>query len=183
MSLNAYIGSIAMFAGNFAPKNWAFCQGQILSIAQNTALFSILGTTYGGNGQTTFALPDLRGRAPVSQGQGNGLSSYILGQRSGSENVTLLTSQMPTHTHVLSLALNVKNAAGNSRTPVGNVLANHGGGGVAPYSTASPDALAASGSVSGTTGIAGSNLPTPILQPYLAINYIIAIYGIFPSRN
>ncbi len=183
MSYNSYIGSIALFAGDFAPRNWALCQGQLLAIAQNQALFSILGTTYGGNGITTFALPDLRGRVPVSQGQGSGLSYYVLGQNSGAENVTLTTNQMPTHTHVLSLALNVKNAAGNSRTPVDNVLANHAGGGAAPYSTASPDAVAASGAMSGTAGVTGSNLPTSILQPYLAINYIILLYGIFPSRN
>ena len=183
MSINAYIGAIAIFAGNFAPKNWAFCQGQILSIAQNTALFSILGTTYGGNGTTTFALPDMRGRVPVSQGQGNGLSNYTLGQRSGSETVTVNINQMPAHTHVLSLALNVKDAAGNSRTPVGNVLANAAGGVVAPYSTASPDTTMASGALSGVTGIAGSSLPTSIRQPYLVLNYIICLYGIFPSRN
>jgi len=180
---SGYIGSIALFAGNFAPKNWAFCQGQILSIAQNTALFSILGTTYGGNGTTTFALPDLRGRAPVSAGQGSGLSNYVLGQKSGSENAVLSTTQLPPHTHAVSLAPNVKNAVGNSRTPVGNVLANHAGGGVAPYSTAPPDAVAASGAVSGTAGISGSNQPVPIVQPYLVINYIILLYGIFPSRN
>src|SRR6478672_10112699 len=94
-----FLAEIIMFAGNFAPRGWAFCQGQILSIAQNTALFSLLGTTYGGNGQTTFALPDLRGRVPVGTGQGPGLSNYDLGQVSGSESVTLTVSQMPAHNH------------------------------------------------------------------------------------
>ena len=183
MSIGSYIGAIALFAGDFAPKNWAFCQGQLLAISQNTALFSILGTTYGGNGTTTFGLPDLRGRVPISQGQGNGLSNYVLGQKSGSEGASLLINQMPAHTHVVSGALNVKNAAGNSRTPVGNVLANLAGGGAAPYNTASPDAVAASGAVSGTAGISGSSQTMPIIQPYLALNYIILLYGIFPSRN
>ena len=94
-----FIGQITLFAGNFAPRGWAFCNGQLLSIAQNTALFSILGTTYGGNGQTTFALPDLRGRVPVHAGQGPGLSNYDLGQQGGAESVTLTTAQMPAHTH------------------------------------------------------------------------------------
>ncbi len=183
MSTEPYIGSIALFAGNFPPKNWAFCQGQIMNIAQNTALFSILGTTYGGNGTTTFALPNLQGRVAIGAGQGPGLSNYDLGQTGGSESVTLGTSQMPAHTHALSLGLNVKNLAGNSRTPVGNVLANEAGGVVAPYSTASPDNTMAAGAVSGTAATAGSSSPVSIVQPLLAINYIIALYGVFPSRN
>src|SRR4051794_10683767 len=97
-----FIGEVIMFAGNFAPRGWALCQGQLLSIAQNTALFSILGTTYGGNGQTTFALPDLRGRVPLGQGQGPGLSSYVLGEVAGNENVTLISTQMPQHNHLLN---------------------------------------------------------------------------------
>src|SRR5215207_9632471 len=96
-----FIGEIRMFGGNFAPRGWAFCEGQLLSIAQNTALFSILGTTYGGNGTTTFALPDLRGRVPIQPGQGPGLSPYTLGQMSGQENVTLLITNIPAHTHTL----------------------------------------------------------------------------------
>ena len=183
MSTEPYLGAIAMFAGNFAPRGWAFCQGQILSIAQNTALFSILGTTYGGNGQTTFALPDLRGRVAIGTGQGPGLSNYTLGQASGFENVTLTTSQLASHTHVVSGTVNVKSSAGNSRTPVANVLANEAGGVVAPYSTSSTDASMAAGTVSGTAAATGSNTPIPIIQPYLTISYIIALQGIFPSRN
>jgi microcystin-dependent protein len=183
MSTEPFIGAIAMFAGNFAPRGWAFCQGQLLSISQNTALFSILGTTYGGNGQTTFALPNLQSRVAIGAGQGPGLSNYDLGQTGGSETVTLSTSQMAAHTHVLSLALNVKNYAGNSRTPVGNVLANEAGGVVAPFSTASPDGTMAAGALSGTATSAGSSLPVQIIQPYLTINYIIAMEGIYPSRN
>src|SRR5437867_1864890 len=99
MALEPFYGEIRMFAGNFAPRNWAFCQGQILPIAQNTALFSLLGTTYGGNGSTTFALPDLRGRVPIHQGQGTGLSSYTMGQNGGTESETLTVNQMPAHKH------------------------------------------------------------------------------------
>src|SRR6266699_1804577 len=101
MSSDAMIGTIALFAGNFAPRGWALCQGQILSIAQNTALFSILGTTYGGNGQTTFALPDLRGRSPLSAGQGHGLSNIQLGEQGGTQNTTLLNTELPSHSHTL----------------------------------------------------------------------------------
>src|SRR5688572_5350285 len=104
-----FIGEIIMFAGNFAPRGWAFCSGQLLSIAQNTALFSILGTTYGGNGQTTFALPDLRGRCPVHQGQGPGLSNYSLGQVGGTESVTLIASQLPPHSHTVACSANDAN--------------------------------------------------------------------------
>ena len=173
-----------MFAGNFAPAGWMFCEGQLLPISENETLFNLIGTTYGGDGQSTFALPDLRGRVPVSAGQGNGLSNYVLGQKSGSESTFLSVNQLPAHTHVVSGALNVKNAAGNSRTPVGNVLANVAGGGAAPYSTAAPDnTMAASGVVSGTAGITGSNQSMPLIQPYLTLNYIILLYGIFPSRN
>src|SRR6185503_14662217 len=114
-----FIGEIIMFAGNFAPRGWAFCEGQLLSIAQNSALFSILGTTYGGDGQTTFALPDLRGRAPMQWGQGPGLTPRFLGESSGAENVTLISTQMPAHTH----ALNASGAQGDAPTPSGTVNA------------------------------------------------------------
>jgi microcystin-dependent protein len=178
-----FIGMIVLFAGNFAPRNWAFCQGQLLSIAQNTALFSILGTTYGGNGQTTFALPDLRGRVPLGPGQGPGLTNRTLGETGGVENVTLSALQMPAHNHAVTLGMNIKNGAGNSRSGGGNVLANEAAGVTAMYSNASPDTTLSSGALSGTVGTAGGSQPTPILQPYLALNYIIALYGIFPSRN
>ena len=112
----AFIGEIRMFAGNFPPRGWQFCQGQLLSIAQNTALFSILGTTYGGNGQTTFALPDLRGRYPMQPGQGPGLSPRTLGEQGGSETVTLISNQMPAHTH----SHTASGAQGDQVTPEGN---------------------------------------------------------------
>src|SRR5215467_354877 len=119
MSDTPFLGGIFMFAGNFAPRGYALCQGQILSIAQNTALFSILGTTYGGNGQTTFALPDLRGRRPVHQGQGPGLSAYTLGEMSGVENRTLLVSNIPAHNHLV----NCSNTTATQANPGGNVNA------------------------------------------------------------
>jgi len=156
---NAYLASIMMFAGNFAPRGWAFCNGQILSIAQNTALFSLLGTTYGGNGQTTFALPDLRGRVAVSQGQGPGLTNYALGEVTGSENVTLLITEIPMHAHTATTAINVS-ARADQEAIVDAVL----------------------GQVAGTNLFAARR-PHNNIQPLLAVNYIICTEGIFPSRN
>ncbi len=175
-----FIGEIIMFAGNFNPRGWAFCQGQLLSIAQNTALFAILGTTYGGNGQTTFALPDLRGRVPVGQGQGPGLSPYSLGQQAGTETVTLLTTQMPAHNHLV----NANEGNGSAQTPgagfpSGGIVPTSGNAAVNNYRN----------STDGTTmaptviGNAGGSQPHPNIQPYLCINFIIALEGIFPSRN
>src|SRR5947208_9160321 len=117
MSSEPYLATVAMFAGNFAPRGWALCNGQIMSIAQNTALFSLLGTTYGGDGVTTFALPDLRGRAPVGQGQGPGLSNLSLGESSGTENITLISANMPIHNHTLGC----DNTGSSSLTPAGNI--------------------------------------------------------------
>src|SRR6478672_6336150 len=117
-----FIGDIYIFAGDFAPRGWAFCDGQLLAIAQNQALFSILGTTYGGNGQTTFALPDLRGRAPIGQGQGPGLTPITLGEQAGTESVTVLSSQMPAHNHTLNCDTN----AASVGVPTGNLLADSG---------------------------------------------------------
>ena len=168
-----FIAEIVMFAGNFAPRGWAFCQGQIMSIAQNTALFSLLGTTYGGNGQTTFALPDLRGRVPVGTGQGPGLSSYTLGQQSGSESVTLVPTQLPAHSHQVLCSSD----DATSGDPSGN------------FPSAFPQKIYANASTPGKTmangmiGLAGSSQPHTNIQPYLAINFIIAIEGIYPSRN
>jgi microcystin-dependent protein len=163
-----FLGEIRLLPFNFAPRGWAFCQGQIMSIAQNTALFSLLGTTYGGNGQTTFALPDLRGRVAVSAGQGPGLSDYVLGEVTGSESVQLLANQLPAHVH----AQPVSNAASSSSRPNGNVPSAGGS-----YTTPSDG-----GSFAPTTS-AGNNQPFPIVQPLLVLNYCIALAGIFPSRN
>lgn len=174
------LGEIRMFAGNFAPRGWAFCNGQILSIAQNTALFSLLGTTYGGNGSTTFALPDLRGRSPIGTGQGPGLSNYVLGQQGGIESQTLLTNNMPAHTHPLSEPAST--SAGTSNTPgADKVLAKA----VTPdrqevniYTTATPDTSLKSS----PAGVTGGSIPLVTRAPFLAINYIIAVEGIYPSQ-
>jgi microcystin-dependent protein len=170
----AFIGSIVIFAGNFAPRGWQLCNGQILSIAQNTALFSILGTTYGGNGQTTFALPDLRGRTPVSAGQGPGLRNYTLGEVTGSETVTLTVAQLAPHTH--TVAPLVRTTAGDDTSPAGNKF-------LAPAST---DLYADSSNANmgaSPSSVTGSATPVNILQPLLCVNYIICMVGIFPSRN
>lgn len=168
-----FIAQIMMFGGNFAPRGWALCNGQLLPIAQNTALFSLLGTTFGGNGQTTFALPDLRGRVPIHPGQGPGLSSYDLGQQSGVENTTLTVNQMPAHSHTATLRASTQPA--NDTLPTGNYLADGGAYQTATNTTMNANAV--------TGGIAGGSQPFSILQPYTCVNFIIALEGIFPSRN
>jgi microcystin-dependent protein len=166
-----------MFGGNFAPSGWQLCNGQLLSIAQNQALFAILGTTYGGDGVQTFALPDLRGRGPLHQGQGLGLSSYVIGEVTGVENVTLISNQLPGHNHVL----NASTVAADQGSPAAAICAapQDGGGAGTEYTkgasntTMAPNALAP----------AGGNLPFPVVQPLLCVSFIIALNGIFPSRN
>lgn len=179
MANEPYIGAIFMFAGNFNPRGYMLCQGQLLPIAQNTALFSILGTTYGGNGVNNFALPDLRGRGPIGQGQGPGLPLVSLGEQGGSNTVSILTSNLPSHTHTV----NVSTAAAAQPSPSGNYLASpvdSGGGASLGYNT-SPTGGATL--APGAVNLTGSNLPLTIQDPYLGINYIIAVQGIFPSRN
>jgi microcystin-dependent protein len=173
-----FLAEIVMFAGNFAPRGWAFCQGQILSIAQNTALFSLLGTTFGGNGQTTFALPDLRGRVPVGTGQGPGLPRVDLGQVAGEPTHTLIITEMPAHNHSAQAAGNSN--AGNSTNPSGNTWASSTNRDNV-YVNAAPNGPMASNTV--TVGISGGSQPHNNMQPYLGINFIIAIEGIYPSRN
>ena len=170
---NPFLGEIRLFPYNFAPRGWAFCAGQILPIAQNTALFSLLGTTYGGNGVTTFALPDLRGRVAISSGQGPGLSDYLLGQIGGVESITLNSTQLPAHAHPFAPPCNTDDPSAGS--PKNNFPASVGN---PIYATTSNAAMGA-----GTTGLSGSGQPFPILQPYLTLNYCIALNGIFPSRN
>jgi len=180
------IGEIRMFAGNFAPRNWAFCAGQLMSISQNTALFSILGTTYGGNGQTTFGLPDLRGRFPKGTGQGPGLSNIDLGEVSGTETVTLLTTQMPAHTHTATGTLVVNQNPGTLSNPVNNYLAGGQDATANPIPTYANAVGTGSGNLNGLTvavGIAGNSQPVSIVNPHLGMNYIICLFGIFPSRN
>lgn len=193
-----YLAMLILFGGNFNIRGWAFAWGQILSIAQNTALFSLLGTTYGGNGQTTFALPDLRGRAALGWGNAPGLGNFDLGQMSGTPTVTLTINNMPAHNHTasgtgLTVAQSASTAAGTTNTPgntlVPAVLPTIGGGpsgtvikGYAPQDNTTT--LAAS-NVGGnlTTNLTGGSQPFSIQNPYLALNYLIALNGIFPSRN
>lgn len=187
MSTEPFIGEVKLFGFYFAPKGYQLCSGQILAISTNTALFSLLGTTYGGNGQTTFALPDLQGRMPIGQGNGPGLPAHTIGERAGNVSATLLTSNMPAHVHTLN-SMRVKIASnetsGSSNTSANAFPGNNDTTGVYAE-TASPNTFMAPGvaTVSGTTDITGSNYPFSIVNPYLVMNYSIAIYGIFPSRN
>jgi microcystin-dependent protein len=173
-----YIGQIFMYGYDWAPKNYALCANAQLSIAQNTALFSILGTTYGGNGVSTFALPDLRGRTYVGWGQGPGLSDYVLGELTGTQAVTLLQSNLPQHNHLM----NVNNAAATVADPTSAVLSQGpvvSAATVATFSTSGPNAVMNAGAIA----TAGGNQPVSVLQPYLAINFSICLYGLFPTRN
>ncbi len=168
-----------MVAFTFAPGGWADCNGQVMSIAQNNALFALLGTTYGGDGRTTFALPDLRGRVPIHTGQGAGLSNRVQGSNAGQEQVTLNTLQMPSHTHPTTGNVPVTNAIGNQTAPAGNRLAKANDG-ESNYSDA-----AANGNVAATVSIgnAGGNQAHDNMPPFLTIRFMIALSGIFPSRN
>lgn len=174
------IGYIKMFAGNFAPRNWSYCQGQTIAIASNTALFSILGTTYGGNGTTTFQLPDLQGRVPIGQGTGPGLSTISLGQKAGVNSVTLTTNNLPQHIHGLSAAQIRVNNVSETTSPVGSVLGNSPSNYAEGFGS---NQFLAAGSLTGTTDNAGSGLPLNITNPYLGMNYVICQFGIFPARN
>ena len=171
---DSIIGEIRMFAGNFAPTGWAFCQGQLLPIAQNQALFSLLGTTYGGNGTTTFALPDLRGRVPVGFGQGPGLSNRVIGEQFGSELVTLNINQMPSHNHTV----NAVTTEGNQNLPTNSLPANTKALDK-EYSDANANTTMKATMVNPT----GGNQPFGVSQPSLGVNFIIALQGIYPSRN
>ncbi len=169
----AFVGQIRMFAGNFAPAGWMFCEGQLLPISQYETLFNLIGTTYGGDGISTFALPDLRGRVIIGPGQGSGLSNYVLGQEGGTESVTLTTNQIPAHSH----AAIADSTLGSSDTPTNLLPARY------------PDSVPAYGS--NPTGQmnaaallpAGGGQPHNNVKPYLAIRYIISLFGIFPTQN
>lgn len=184
------LAEIRMFAGNFAPRMWMFCEGQLLPISQWQALFSIIGTTYGGDGRTTFALPDLRGRSAVGAGQGPGLTDRRLGAKGGSEQNTMTISNLPSHTHTGSGKLNVSNGSAASNTPEGNVFAAAMGRDtttgqqvqVNSYGTPA-NAPMAPNSVKVTVQNSGGNIPIQNIQPSLGMNYIIAVQGIFPSRG
>jgi microcystin-dependent protein len=176
-----FLAEIKMFGSNFAPVGWAFCNGQLLAIAQNTALFSLLGTTYGGNGTTTFALPDFRSRAPVHMGQGVGLSNYVLGEETGTETVSLNITQIPQHNHLLS----VSNATASVSDPTNAFPAQVNGGTPRAPVVVNAYAAASSGATFAATAIstAGGSTPHSNIQPVLAVSFIIALQGIFPSRN
>ena len=176
-----FVAEVTIFAFNFPPKGWAFCQGQLLPISQNTALFSLLGTNYGGDGKSTFGLPDIQGSAVVGQGQGPGLSPYFVGETTGVETVSLLQSEIPNHPH----PFNGLSTAGTTITSAGNQLAaaTSGGGKQASYtgnylSTASPQTFMNPNTVTP----AGSGLPHENMQPYLTLNFCIALQGVFPAR-
>ena len=177
--MNPALATIIMFAGNYNPKYWAFCSGQILSISQNTALFSLLGTTYGGNGVTTFALPDLRGRTPVHPGNGAGIPAITLGEATGTETTTILLQNLPIHTHTGTVNIAVSSANANTDEGAGNVPAK---GAVNAFKVAAAT-NAQLGGVTTNVGISGSSQPIPIRQPYIGINFIICLAGVFPSRN
>ena len=173
------VGQLIQVPYNFCPRGWATASGQILSIAQNTAVFSLLGTTYGGNGTTTFALPDLRGRMGINQGQGPGLTPYVLGEISGEETHTLLVTEIPSHTH--RSAIQTANAIANSKTPSGNafgISSNNSflSGGGDPAGN-----LMNAGTVQFQP--TGNGIPIPIRPPYLTIQWCIALQGVFPARN
>lgn len=176
---NPFLGEVRMFGGNFAPRGWALCNGAQLSIAQNSALFSLLGTTYGGDGQTTFALPDLRGRLPIHQGSGAGLTARTMGETGGTETVTLATSQLPQHSHPLNASTDPASLVG----PDGGVPATPSGG-ATPFlyavpgtSTLQPVTLAP------TVQPDGGGQPHSNMMPSLCVTFIIALEGVFPSRN
>jgi microcystin-dependent protein len=168
-----FLGEIRIFPYNFAPRGWAFCQGQLLAISQNTALFALFGTTYGGNGTTTFGLPDLRGRVAVHVGQGAGLSPYDLGQEGGTESVTLTTGQLAPHTH----PANCLNATGDQYQPNAGVWAIDAGQNPQYGSTKAAGTMAPN-----VIGPSGGALPHNNIQPYLTVNYCVALQGIFPQR-
>lgn len=179
--MEGYIAEIRFFAATFAPRNWAYCSGQLISIASNTALFSLLGTTYGGNGTTTFALPDFRGRVGVGVGTGAGLGTISLGQVAGTNSLTVLASNMPAHNHGFTgVNIKVNGAGGEIASPVGGIIA----GNASSYAEGfGANQFLAQGSVAGNTDIAGNSSPMNVMNPYLGMNYIICQFGIFPSRN
>lgn len=162
-----YVGEIRIFAGNFAPVGWNFCDGSLIAISQNETLFNLIGTTYGGDGQTTFALPDLRSRVPVHQGSG-----FVLGQSAGEETVTLTTQQIPSHTHPAQAS----DQAGSQSGPGGGVWAESS---LNYYSSASPNVTMSASAIAN----AGGSQPHDNMLPYLAICYIISLFGVFPSQS
>lgn len=189
--MEVFLGTIMPFGFNFAPQGWATCSGQLVSIAQNTALFALLGTTYGGDGVQTFALPNLQGRLPMGMGNGAGLTPRVIGEMSGTESTTLLTANMPAHTHPVTAKASVSvagvgQAQASTPTATNNILgASTAGPGTANiWSDANSTPIDMGGvSCSVEVGMAGSNLPFSLMNPYLALNFCVAVQGLFPSRN
>jgi microcystin-dependent protein len=176
------LATISLFAGNFAPKSWNYCAGQLVAISSNTALFSLLGTTYGGDGKVTFGLPDLRSRTAIGAGNGQGLTSFVIGEMTGTENNTLLYSNLPLHNHtpVLTVQLPVNGDSANTDTPENNYPA------IATdniYTNAPDGNFTGALHTVASIGISGQNTAMNNLQPYLGMNYIICMYGVFPYRN
>ncbi|MCF2872368.1 tail fiber protein [Octadecabacter sp. G9-8] len=178
--MDPFIGEVTMFAGNFAPRGWAFCDGQLLAVASNSALFSILGTIYGGDGRTTFALPDLRGRFPIGPGNGPGLSSYREGQRGGTETHTLSVAEMPTHGH--SPSLHAEQAVGDNNVPADRMLGvAAAGNNIYATFNAADDIAMSPHSITETP--AGGNQAFNHMNPFLSLHFIIALQGVYPSRS
>jgi microcystin-dependent protein len=179
--MDPFLGEIRMVGFNFAPVGWALCAGQLLSISQNAALFSLLGTTYGGNGTTTFGLPDLRSRVAINQGQGLGLSAYNMGEVGGVENVALNISQMPNHNHTVG----VNNGNANQIDPTNNIPAKtNNADGRTPTQYPTYSNVAATGTLANNAvSLVGGSTPHNNLQPFLVVNFIIALQGVFPSRG
>ena len=179
--MTGIVGAVFSFGFNFAPSGWHLCDGSLLPIAQYEALYSLIGTTFGGNGQTTFGVPNLQGRVPVGTGQGPGLSNYVLGQAAGNETVTLLASNLPSHSHpVLSATLPVSGNNGDLPDPAGNYFGVSDSNIGLTYNNAGGATMAPTISQSGITG---SGLPIEILNPYQTVNYCICLFGIYPQRN
>jgi len=166
-----YVGEIRMFGGTFAPNGWMFCEGQLLPISENDTLFNLIGTTYGGDGQETFALPDLRGRLPIHQGTVVG-QTFIIGERAGTESVTLTSNQIPSHSHTIACDPN----NGSSGNPQGNAV---GGTALNPYNVAGTDIQMGNQMI----GASGGSQPHENMMPYLCVNFIISLFGIFPQPN
>lgn len=179
--MDPYIGEIRIFAGNYAPQGWAFCEGQILPLQQHTALFSILGTMYGGDGRTNFALPDLRERTPMHEGAGPGLTPRVIGESGGSDTVVLTENQIPMHAHQAMCRVGEEGPSADSNRPDNNVWADYSGGRTTPrlYSQEQPNAKMKSNAISPI----GNQQPHNNRQPYLGLRFIIALQGVFPSRS
>jgi microcystin-dependent protein len=181
-AMEPFIGQIQMVGFGFAPRSWTTCDGQLLTIAQNTALYSLLGTTFGGDGRNTFGLPDLRGRTALHVGHGPGVSPVNWGERGGAEQVNITTANMPSHNHTATSTLKGTNNAGNSATPEDNILASKGRTNIYLSATA-PDVNMHGQSVETTVGNSGGGVPINVRNPYLGIYHVIALQGIYPSRN